>query len=132
MIPEFSDVQWRDEITIIAGVYQPSDTRESWLARAARKAHISFRQAKAFWYGECTDPRYSVALRVRSAADQARKEAAQLASQFESIAGGLNARDPDFHVHEIVALIDTARALRGLGHAKNGGLNNEPRGRSHT
>ena len=103
---------WRDEIATIAGVYKPTDTRESWLARAARKAKISFRQAKSLWYGECVDPKYSVAENVRRAAEQARKEARALASRFETVAGNLNAVDSEFHAADISALIDAARALR--------------------
>ena len=105
---------FRDDIAVLAGPYQASDTRESWLSRAARKAKISFRQAKALWYGECTDPKYSIAVSVRSAADQARLEARELAARFETIAGGLNAQDQDFHSDTIVALIEQARRLRGL------------------
>ena len=116
---------WRDEITVIAGPYKPSDTRESWLARAARKCRISFRQTKALWYGECVDPKYSVAMNVRCAADQARQEAQALASRFETIASGLNEKDADFYRADIAALIDTARALRGLDSA---GVNHHPKG----
>jgi len=105
-------VAWREDIAVLAGPYRPSDTRESWLARAARKARISFRQAKSLWYGECSDPKYSVAISVRGAADQARKEARELASRFETIAGGLNAKDSDFYSEDVHALIDAARALR--------------------
>ena len=89
-------VTWREDIAAIAGPYRPSDTREGWLARAARRARIPFRQMKSLWYGECTDPRYSVVMSVRGAADQARKEALELASRFETAAGSLNAIDPDF------------------------------------
>lgn len=107
-------VTWREDIAAIAGPYRPSDTREGWLARAARRARIPFRQMKSLWYGECTDPRYSVVMSVRGAADQARKEALELASRFETAAGSLNAIDPDFHQSEIIALVEQARALRSL------------------
>jgi len=107
-------LNWRDDLSVIAGPLQPGDTRESWLSRAARRSKISFRQAKALWYGECHDPKYSVALSVRSAAERARHEAIELAGRFETIAGGLNAKDQDFHSEDIVALIGAARALRNL------------------
>lgn len=109
---------WRDDLAVLAGPFMPSDTRESWLARAARKAKITFRQAKALWYGECVDPKYSVATNVRSAAIQARKEAGQLAAHFESIASGLHAKDEDFYSADVTALIDAARALRRMGGAE--------------
>ena len=113
-----TDATWRDDIIALAGPYRSGDTRESWLARAARKARISFRQAKALWYGECVDPKYSVATNVRSAADQARKEAGQLAARFETIASGLHATDPEFHSADIAALVDVARKLRSSNRAK--------------
>lgn len=108
-------MNWQAEITAIAGPMSPSDTRESWLARAARKAGISYRQCKAMFYGETTDPKWTIALEVARAAAQARKEAQELAAKFESIAGSLNAKDQDFHCDDVLALIDAARALRGLG-----------------
>lgn len=70
-----SSVEWRDSIADIAGPIGHDDTRESWLARAARKAGITFRQAKALYYGECADPRYSVAMKVRqTAAEKIQRE----------------------------------------------------------
>lgn len=110
-------LSWHTEIEAIAGPRQASDTRESWLARAARKAGISFRQCRALYYGETTDPKHSIGSRVQSAADQARKEAQELAARFEGIAGALNAKDADFHSEDVVALIHAARALRGVDRA---------------
>jgi hypothetical protein len=110
-------VAWRENIEVIAGQYSPRDTRESWLARAARRAGITYRQAKGLYYGETTDPKVSVADRVRSAAGKARSEALALAGEYEAIAGRINAlrhTDEDFHCNEIAALIATARALRDL------------------
>lgn len=114
-----SAINWRDEVTWACGPLSHGDTRESWLARGARRSRVTYRQIKALFYGETSDPKFSVAVSVRSAAEQARREAAALASRFESIAGGLNATDPDFHRSDVAALIDSARALRGLGGAGN-------------
>lgn len=104
---------WADEIEVIAGPKLASDTRESWLARAARRAGITFRQCRALYYGETVDPKMSVAIGVVTAAQAARREAAAQASRFEKVAGALHASDPDFHSSDIVALIDAARRLRG-------------------
>lgn len=109
-------INWRDEIALVAGPYDGN--RKGWLSRAARKSGATYRQIKALYYGETTDPKLSVAESVLAAA---RVEAMALASQFESIAGGLNATDSDFHCHDINALIDTARKLRGLDSAGNKG-----------
>ena len=105
---------WRDDIKLIAGVYLPDDTRESWLARAARRAGITFRQCRALYYREVTDPRHSVATKINRAADQAREQAADLASRYEAIAGSLYAQDKEFFGDQIVELVDVARALRNF------------------
>lgn len=109
-----SALSWQTEIEAIAGPMRSGDTRESWLARAARRAGITFRQAKALYYRETTDPKHSIVVGVITAADAARQEAKQLAAQFESIAGALNAKDADFYSEDVVALIGAARTLRGL------------------
>ena len=106
-------LSWHTEIEIIAGPMQAGDTKESWLARAARKAGISYRQCKALYYREMTDPKHSVACGVIDAADTARKQALALAARFEHIAGGMYARDKDFYGDDIIALVDAARRLRG-------------------
>src|SRR6266851_8898675 len=84
-------VDWQTEIAAIAGPLRSSDTRESWLARAARKSTATYWHIKALWYRELTDPKYSVAYKVLSAAEKARAEASELASRFESLAGAMNA-----------------------------------------
>lgn len=107
-------LDWPSYIGQVAGPMGPNDTRESWLARAARKSRVSYRQIKALWYGQTVDPKTTVALGVLLAAKKARDEASELASQFESIAGSLNAKDQDFYSPDVLALIDAARALRGM------------------
>lgn len=110
----YRTLNWQQIVTEVAGPMQANDTRESWLARAARRSRISYRQIKALYYGQTKDPRTSVALGVLSAADKARAEASALASQFESLAGSLNAKDEDFYSPDVLALIDAARRLRGM------------------
>jgi hypothetical protein len=105
---------WSDRIADIAGPYRPFDTRESWLARAATKAGISFRQCKALFYGEAKRPKQQVAEKIIGASERARREASDLASRFETLAGAMNASDADFYGKDITALIHAARSLRGL------------------
>lgn len=109
-------LDWQSEITLIAGPRQPSDTRESWLARAARKAGISFWHVKALFYGELTDPKYSVASKIISAAEKARIQEAQrdakvVANFFNSHAQALSNIDPDFHRDQIDAFVEAARIV---------------------
>jgi hypothetical protein len=89
----------RELISAVAGPRSWSDTRESWLNRAARRAGISFRQTKALWYGEITDANHRSARLMRDAAEKYAAIAAQV--------------DPALHSSEIASLIDLARTLRG-------------------
>jgi hypothetical protein len=104
----------RREIAIVAGPKDWGDTRESWLARVPRKVKtVSFRTVKALWYSEIEDPEHWAARDIRREAEliEARKEAASLASQFQSIAGGMRATDQDFFRTEIDRLERIARQL---------------------
>ena len=87
-------LEMKQSIVLLAGARQPEDTRESMIARAARKAGISFRQAKTFFYGETTNPRSGVVERVRAAIDNA--NAAQEAK----------ARDEATRIREQIALLE--------------------------
>ncbi len=114
--------EMRNAIAIVAGPKDWGDTRESWLARVPRKVKtVSFRTVKALWYGEILDVDHWAARDIRAAATliEARKESNSLATQYESIAGGLTATDPDFHSADVAALLHAARILRGLDRAGN-------------
>lgn len=115
-------IDWSEMIGVIAGPKLPGDTGESWLARAARRAGITYRQAKALKYGETTDPKHSVASRVLSAADQAKlaqakHHATELANIFQGTASRLRNVDEDFYGPRIDALIDAARQLGAVDRA---------------
>ena len=60
--------EMKEKVKLLAGPWVDSDTKEARIARAARAAGISFRQAKSLYYGETQDPRSSVVERVREAA----------------------------------------------------------------
>ncbi len=110
----YQTVDWKAEIGAIAGPLGPSDTQESWLARAARRSQSKFWHIKALYYGQLTDPKYSVAYKILSAADQARiqeakRDATKLATIFEAAARNLSNIDEDFHRQSIAALEHAAR-----------------------
>jgi len=74
-------------IMTLAGPRGENDTRESMLARAARRAGISHRQARALYYGEAKDPKSSVVERVRSTLKKANEKAeAHARNRFEETA----------------------------------------------
>jgi hypothetical protein len=109
------NLNWIELIGQVAGPMQSGDTRQSWLARAARKSKLSCRQICSLYYGQIKDPRTSVTVALLRAAQKARSEAARLAGQFEQTAGMLNVQnDQGQYSADILALIDAARALRRL------------------
>lgn len=94
----------RELVAAVAGPREWSDTRESWINRAARRAGISFRQAKALFYGEITDPFHKSARLMRDAAER-----------LEAAAHRMEATDPDFYRPHIEAHRMAARDLLRLG-----------------
>lgn len=109
------NVSGRELIAAVAGAQQCFDTRQSWINRAARRAGISFRAAKAVFYGEITDPEHRAARRLAAAAGMtARGEATELADKFDTIARGLHVQDQDFYRAHVLALGEVARILRSI------------------
>jgi hypothetical protein len=111
---KMSATDWTAEIETFAGPF--SGNRKGWLSVAARRAGVTYRQIKALYYRETTDPKHSVATRVLSAAEQARLDAArrdarQLADTYRSAANALANVDEDFHRSDIDALVNAARVL---------------------
>ena len=105
----------RELVAAVAGPIGFNENRKRWIERAAKYAGVSYRQAKSLFYGEITDPDHKAALRMKQAAGK--YEAERLAQQFESLADALNIRDADIHRPDVAALINAARALRGLDRA---------------
>lgn len=115
-------IDWKNEIGSIAGPFLPTDTKQSWLARASRRADVSLRHITSLYYGHAKDPKYSVASKVLSAADharieEARRDAAKLANIYASAAGGLHEIDEDFHREAIDALVHASRVLGSVDRA---------------
>lgn len=107
----------REAINVLAGPRDWGDTRESWLDKAARNSKtISARMMRSLWTGEVNKEEHWAVREVRRQADlaKARREAKDLATRYEDIAGGLNAKDSDFYSEDVSALINAARILRNL------------------
>lgn len=88
-----------DGLIKLAGLRAWSDTRESWLARAARKAGIPPRTARAIFYREIKDPKWSVVAAIRSALrerdvrdEQIEREAANELATLRARLSALEAR----------------------------------------
>jgi hypothetical protein len=107
----------RELVMAVGGPMLPGENRKRWLSRVAEAAGLSLRVARAAFYQE-TNSRIAAA-KLKAAAG--RHEAEHLARQFESLATSLNVRDADFHGADAAALLDAARALRGLNRSGNSG-----------
>lgn len=107
-------MQIRDAISALAGPRGVVDSRARWFERAARKANVSPRSIKSAFYGEITDPEHKVIRRILSAAEARNKAAAhEIAATYRVAAERLRAADPDFHQHDIAALVAAARIICG-------------------
>lgn len=86
-------------IVALAGQRLPEDNAKSLIARAARRAGITYRLAKAFYYGESENPcsrgveRVRAALRAQEA--KARDEYRSLRDRIAFLERRLDALDPD-------------------------------------
>lgn len=99
-------LEMKRSIVALAGPRTWNETREAWIARAARKARINYRQAKALFYGETVDPKHSVVERVRTAVDleAARLEHTQFAARLAALEEAYRHADEDFYCAQIDAL----------------------------
>ncbi len=104
-------------IESVAGPRTWSDTRQSWLNRAARRSGLTYRTIKGIWYGEITDEGHSAVRILRRVAADTSPEI--LAQRLEALARGMVAADADFYRPDIRALIDAVRALRNLDRPGN-------------
>lgn len=107
-------IEMRNAIVELAGNRAVFDSRSRWLARAASKAGISARMAKALFYCEVADPKSSVVEQIRAA--RARKQQddalhnaatetyADLKARIQRLESALRISDADLHSDQIDAL----------------------------
>jgi hypothetical protein len=116
-------LEMKSSIVALAGARSDCDTRESMIARAARRAGIGFRIAKAFYYGETRNPRSDAVEKVRAAVRQtqeqrARREAIELANRIATLEAALRSANPDLDsadLDRVRASIFGALAENGVG-----------------
>jgi exoribonuclease II len=112
---KMNGTDWRQEVVWVCGPRLETDTRESWFARGAKKAGVQWRQLKALFHREVTDPKYSIGERVKIAAAEARKEAIAHAAQIESLVSRMQHTDADFYREDVAAHLHALRQLRHMG-----------------
>lgn len=115
MLEKLSKMSAQDAMIDLAGTAPRHGELPNFLRSIARNAGISFRTARSLWNGEIADPEHKALQKVKREARQAkaRREARDLAAQYETIADGLNAKDQDFYSADVAALVHAARILRG-------------------
>ena len=109
----------RELVAAVAGPKAEWGGRDRWFEKAARLTGLSYRQVRAVYYGEITDPENIAILELKAAAGKYESEI--LAEQFDRLAASLQHRDADFHSADIDSLISAARALRGLHRTRTDG-----------
>ena len=102
----------RELVTAVAGPRGEWGGRDRWFEKAARLAGLSYRQVRAVYYGEITDPENISVVKLKEAAGKYESE--RLAEQFDRLVMALQHRDEDFHREDINSLLVAARTLRGL------------------
>ena len=137
--PDGIAAEMKRAIVALAGSRSWSDSRESMIARAARKAGLTFRQARSLYYGETADPKFSVVQKVREAVDReaARREQEQFLAglrtieaaladysrQREALAASVDADSYRPEIHRLGNVIEQLRdalADRGVGAGRTG------------
>lgn len=112
-------IEMRKAIIELAGSRAVFDSRTRWLERAAEKAGVSYRTAKALFYCEATNPHISAVEKVRAARARKQKNDALHATANETYAdllariarleAALRVADEDFFEHQTDALRGMAR-----------------------
>lgn len=89
----------RKLVAAVAGPRQWSDTRQSWLNRAARRAGVPYRTVKAIFYGEITSPSHPCVRLMRLCLE---RRSHSLAERCERIARAMEVADPEFYRQDIL------------------------------
>ncbi|OAF05440.1 hypothetical protein AYJ54_00610 [Bradyrhizobium centrolobii] len=116
MLEKLSKMCVRQAMIDVAGSPPGYGEQPRWLTAVAKQIGTSYRTARSLWLGEIDDPDHWAAKAVKreAAIAKAKREAAELAKQFENLAGKLNAKHQDIYSADVAALLDAARVIRGL------------------
>ena len=121
MLEKSSKMCVRQAMIEVAGTPPRYGEQPRWLHSIAGKIGSSYRTARSLWLGEITDPEHRAVRAVKREAEiaKAKREAAELASQFEKWAKKLNADNQNTYSADVAALLDAARVIRNLDRSGN-------------
>lgn len=119
MLEKLSKMSVRQAMIEVAGKPPAYGEQPRWLSELAKKIGLSYRTARSIWFEEIRDPGHWAIKAVRREAElvAARKEAAELARQYQAIAGGMRADNQNLFSAEIDRLERIARIIGGLDRA---------------
>ena len=111
-------IEMRNAVIALAGERSWHETRQRWLERAARRAGISYRSARALFYCEPHQPRASVLHSVRAAVGRLKEEEAknrdaelaEIRKTFEATAARLSRIDAEFYLPAIESFRRSAQS----------------------
>src|SRR5882757_3128996 len=119
MLEKLPKMSARDAMIALSGRVPAHGEQLRWRKSIADRLGISIRMARSLWKDEIKNPKHWAAEKIRREVeiDAARKEAAELAQQYQAIAGGMRATDENFYSTEIDRLERLARIIGGLDRA---------------
>ena len=119
MLEKLAKMSARNVMIALSGRPPAYGEQPRWLRSLAERLGISVRMTRSIWNEEIRDPEHWAIKKVRREAElnEARKEAAALAQQYQTIAGGMRAQDENFYRSEIDRLERLARIIGGLDRA---------------
>jgi hypothetical protein len=103
----------RELIVAAAGPRLDTDTRETWLRRAADIAGASYRQTRALYYGEISHGPTFEKFKAAAVRD-GRENAGRLAHQFDLLVAKLGRGNSAVSRDDLALLLRAARKLRGI------------------
>jgi hypothetical protein len=83
----------RERIGLLAGERQWSDTRDAWLARAARACGLRYARVRAIWYGEVDRFWWDEVQAVEEAANKRFQEMKEIGARNAAIRLAVTGRD---------------------------------------
>ena len=114
----------REEIAAIAGPFEWSDNRKSWLSRVPDKverltgAQLSLRLIKAAWHNEITEKHWAALELHRAVAIiEYERELAKVKQRHEVLVHRMASFDKDFRRPTVTQMFGDLRRLRGKNRA---------------